>query len=200
MRTAPVGWALCAWLAVGLLIAACRGDGAETPTQSPSVTETPAPQETVAAFTLLSDAFDPGEAIPPRFTCDGENISPALFWSGAPQDTQSYALIVDDPDAPGGTFTHWVLFDLPADARTLEIGVETSERPSVGGAQGGNDAGGNGYTGPCPPSGPAHRYQFTLYALDQAVGLEPGASKQDVLDAIEGHILAEAEMVGTYGR
>jgi hypothetical protein len=107
---------------------------------------------------------------------------------------------MDDPDAQGGTFTHWVLFDLPADMRALATGVETSERPPVGGAQGGNDADGVGYTGPCPPPGDPHGYRFTLYALDGPLNLDPGARKQEVLSAMEGRVLAEAELVGMYGR
>jgi len=119
-----------------------------------------------------------------------------------PQGTDALTLIVDDPDAPGGTFTHWVLLDLPAGTRELPEGVETAPMPANGlaGAQGSNDGGGIGYTGPCPPSGPAHRYRFTLYALDVPVNLDPGAQKQEVLSAMEGHILAQAELAGTYGR
>lgn len=200
MTMAPVKWVLCGWLAVGLLMAAC-GDGDETPT----ATETPVAGQTPTIedggdFHLSSDAFGPNEEIPAIHTCDGENTSPALSWPDPPSGTQSFALIMDDPDAPGSVFTHWVFFDLPADTRVLGIGVETSERPSMGGTQGGNDAGSIGYTGPCPPSNGPHRYRFSLYALDELLELGPGASKQDVLDAMQGHILAEAQLVGSYGR
>ncbi len=199
MTKTAIKGSLCSWLVAGLLIAAC-GDGAETPTESPSVTETAADDGGVAALSVRSDAFGPDEAVPPRFTCDGEDTSPALSWSDAPQDTQSYVLIVDDPDAPGGVFTHWVAYNIPTGAGSLPEGVEKTERPQSGGLQGRNDFGDIGYGGPCPPSGPAHRYQFTLYALDGLLDLGPGASKEDVLDAVQGHVLAEAQLVGSYGR
>jgi len=179
------------------LFAACGG-GAKSPAKTPAAGDTPSPG--AAAFSLTSEAFGNGGTIPALYTCDGDNVSPPLSWSGAPSETKVFALIVDDPDAPGGTFTHWVLFDLPSETRELPEGVETSERPQVGGAQGGNDGDGTGYTGACPPEGPAHRYRFTLYALDGPVNLDPGAKKQEVLDAMEGHVLARAELVGTYGR
>ena len=194
--------ALGAWLT---LLAACGG-GTKSPAETPSPTGTPRAEATPTgedgAFRLSSDAFGQDEEIPARFTCDGDNLSPPLAWSGVPQGTDALALIVDDPDAPGGTFTHWVLLDLPAETRELPEGVETAPMPANGlaGAQGSNDGGGIGYTGPCPPSGPAHRYRFALYALDVPVNLDPGAQKQEVLSAMEGHILAKAELVGTYGR
>ena len=193
MKAATAVLALAASLA---LLAAC-GDGAKPPAKTPSAGQTPSAG---GNFRLSSAAFGPEEQIPVIHTCDGHNTSPPLAWDGAPAETQSFALIMDDPDAPGGTFTHWVLFDLPADTRALTTGVETSERPPVGGAQGSNDADGVGYTGPCPPPGDPHGYRFTLYALDGAVNLDPGARKQEVLSAMEGHILAEAELVGMYGR
>ena len=188
----PMKAALIAGFGVCLALLGACGDGAKPPA------ETPSPD--VATFSLTSEAFGDDEWIPARFTCDGENVSPPLAWEGAPAETTAYALIMDDPDAPGGTFTHWVLFDLPAETRGMPEGVETSERPLVGGVQGGNDADSIGYAGPCPPSGLPHRYRFTVYALDVPVSLDPGAKKQEVLDAMEGHILARAELVGTYGR
>ena len=201
MKAATAVLALAAWLA---LLAAC-GDGAKSPGETPPADgETPAAGQTPAgdggAFRLSSEAFKDGEEIPAAHTCDRhQGTSPPLAWTEPPAGTQSFALIMDDPDAPGGTFTHWVLFDLPAATRALEADVGTPEQPPVGGAQGGNDAGGVGYTGPCPPPGDPHGYQFRLYALDGPVNLDPGAKKQEVLDAIEGHILAEAELVGRYG-
>jgi Raf kinase inhibitor-like YbhB/YbcL family protein len=193
MKAATAVLPLAACLA---LLAAC-GDGAKSPAKTPSVAETPTAGDD---FRLSSEAFGPDEQIPVIHTCDGHNTSPPLAWPAPPDGTNAFALIMDDPDAPGGTFTHWVLIDLPPGSRTLTAGVEASERPPVGGAQGGNDADGIGYTGPCPPPGDPHGYRFTLYALDQAVGLEPGASKGELLAAMEGHVLAEAELVGTYGR
>jgi len=150
-------------------------------------------------FALTSDAFNEGQLIPARFTCDGDDSSPALSWSDPPDDTQSLALIMDDPDAPVGVFTHWVIYDIPADRRSLPGGVETVDRPSTGGVQGKNDFGRIGYGGPCPPSG-THHYRFQLYALDSLLNLSPGASKQQLLDAITGHILATDTLTGTYRR
>ena len=178
------------------LFAACGG-GAKSPAKTPAG-GTPSPG--VATFALTSEAFENEGTIPARYSCDGDNVSPPLTWTEPPQGTDALALIVDDPDAPGGEFTHWVLFDLPAETRALPEAVETSERPQVGGAQGGNDAGGTGYTGPCPPEGPAHRYRVTLYALEAPINLDPGAKKQEVLDIMDGDILARAELAGTYGR
>lgn len=151
------------------------------------------------AISLSSDVFSDGEAIPSRFTCDGEDVSPPLSWSGAPEQTQSFALSMDDPDAPVGVFTHWVLFNVPASAQGLPEGVPKSERLDTGGVQGRNDFGQTGYGGPCPPGG-THHYRFFLYALDAALDLDPGASKQQVLDVIQGHILGEAQLTGTYAR
>ena len=131
---------LCGLLAVGLLIAACGG-GNGTPTETPSVTETPVEEEGVMAFAIRSDAFDADQPIPTRFTCDGDDVSPALSWSDVPDGTQSLALIMDDPDAPRGVFTHWVLFNLPAGARSLPEGVAKTERPESGGIQGRTDFG-----------------------------------------------------------
>jgi len=152
------------------------------------------------AFSLNTDAFVPNEAIPSRYTCDGEDVSPALSWSDVPSATAAFALIVDDPDAPGRVFTHWALFNLPSSLQGLPEGVPTIELLENGGIQGKNDFGKIGYRGPCPPRGSPHRYRFFLYALDSPIDLEPGASKQQVLDRIQGHILAEAQITGTYQR
>ena len=187
--------ALGASLAAGLLLAACGGGG-----DAPPAADSAAEQEGVMTFSISSDAFGPDEAIPTRFTCDGQDTSPALAWGKVPDGTQSLALIVDDPDAPRGVFTHWVLYDLAAEAQGLPEGVAKAERPDSGGIQGSNDFGNIGYGGPCPPPGSPHRYRFVLYALDGVLGLEPGASKQQVLSAMEGRILGEARLVGTYER
>ncbi len=186
--------AVCAGLVLAVVLAAC-GDGVDIP----PARRTPL-EDTTMAISISSDAFGPNEPIPARFSCDGENLSPALSWGEAPEGTQSFALIVDDPDAPGGDFTHWVLFDLPVDADGLPEGVEAAERPEVGGVQGSNDFGNIGYGGPCPPPGGPHRYRFNLYALDGELGLEPGASKGLVVSAIQGRILAEGQLIGVYQR
>jgi Raf kinase inhibitor-like YbhB/YbcL family protein len=146
---------------------------------------------------LTSTAFAHEEPIPATFTCDGEDASPPLQWNDPPHGTRSYALIVDDPDAPVGTWVHWVLYDLPADVRALEQAVPPdAERPD-GSRHGKNSWGRLGYGGPCPPSG-THRYFTKLYALDTALDLDAGANAKQVLGALEGHILAEAQLMGTY--
>ena len=151
------------------------------------------------AFVLKSSAFPEGGSIPRQHTCDGENVSPALSWSGAPERARSFALIVDDPDAPRKTFVHWVVFDLPGHATSLPEGVSPRGSIAAGGAQGINDFGNVGYGGPCPPSG-THRYVFTLYALDEPLKLSGRMTKDDVLRAIEGHVLGQAQLVGRYSR
>lgn len=151
------------------------------------------------AFTLNSGSFNNGAVIPRDFTCDGSDASPALSWTGAPAGTKSFALIVDDPDAPGGIFTHWVIYDIPGNAATLPQGVLKTEDAS-GARQGRNSFGKIGYGGPCPPPGKPHRYFFRLYALSKPLSLKAGASKQDVERAMQGSVLGTAELMGTYGR
>jgi Raf kinase inhibitor-like YbhB/YbcL family protein len=149
---------------------------------------------------ISSAAFSAGETIPKKFTCDGPDVSPKLTWNEAPAKTQSFALIMDDPDAPVGTWVHWVLFDLPADTRELAEGVAKQEQLANGALQGRNDFGKIGYGGPCPPPGKPHRYFFKLYALDAKLNLKAGVTKADVERAMKGHILAQAELMGKYGR
>jgi Raf kinase inhibitor-like YbhB/YbcL family protein len=148
---------------------------------------------------LTSPAFLPDAAIPTPYTCQGQNISPALRWGEPPADTRSFVLIVDDPDAPGKPFTHWVLYDLPPDLRQLPESVPPNPILLMGGVHGKNDFDRYGYGGPCPPSG-THRYVFKLYALDTLLDLAPGVSKTEVIAAMKGHILAGAELVGRYGK
>jgi len=154
------------------------------------------------ALVLTSGAFTGGGAIPARHGCDGANLSPALAWSGAPAGTVAFALIVDDPDAPAGTWVHWVLFNLPGTLAALPEGVPGNERlPALGGAlQGRNDFHRVGYGGPCPPPGRAHHYYFRLYALNAALSLAAGASRQEVDRAMHGHVLTETTLMGTYAR
>jgi Raf kinase inhibitor-like YbhB/YbcL family protein len=152
------------------------------------------------SFQISASAFSPGEMIPKKFTCDGPDVSPKLTWNGPPTSTQSFAVIMDDPDAPVGTWVHWVLYDLPADARELDEGVAKQEQLPNGAHQGRNDFVKIGYGGPCPPPGKPHRYFFKLYALGAKLGLKAGATKADVERAMKGHILSHAELVGRYGR
>lgn len=150
------------------------------------------------ALTLTSPAFASEAPIPRQYTCDGEDKSPELRWSGAPSETQSFALIVHDPDAPRGDFTHWVLFNIPADVAEIPEGAA----PDAVGEPGTNDFGKEGYGGPCPPPGHGrHRYYFTLYSLDRGnLGLGRGARRADVEAAVQGHVLAQAQLMGTYER
>jgi Raf kinase inhibitor-like YbhB/YbcL family protein len=150
-------------------------------------------------FMLKSSAFESGSFIPRLHTCDGKDLSPELFWSGVPAKTGSLALIVDDPDAPRKAWVHWVLFDLPATTTGLPEGIRSDKSLEGGGVQGINDFGNLGYGGPCPPSG-THSYVFTLYALFQKLGLPSGSTRSDVATAMEGHILAQARLVGRYSR
>ena len=143
---------------------------------------------------LTSDAFANGQSIPSKYSCKGKNISPALGWTKPPAGTQSLALIMDDPDAPGGTWVHWVLFNIPASMRNLQEGL-----PASGMSVGKNSWGDMRYGGPCPPSG-THRYFFKLYALDTTINLLPGATKEQVLKEVDGHILAQGELVGTFSK
>lgn len=152
------------------------------------------------ALQMASAAFSAGEMIPKKFTCDGPDVSPELTWNNPPPKTQSFTLIMDDPDAPVGTWVHWVLFDLPAETRELAEGVAKQEQLSNGARQGRNDFGKVGYGGPCPPGGKPHRYFFKLYALDAKLGLKAGASKADVEKSMKGHIVGQAELIGKYGR
>lgn len=149
---------------------------------------------------LSSGAFQPEDMIPVKHTCDGPDVSPALQWTPPPEGTISLALICDDPDAPAGTWVHWVLYGLSPETTSLPEGVP-QERIVLGSArQGRNDFRRIGYGGPCPPRGAPHRYFFTLYALDIPTDLEPGLTKRDILKVIEGHILAQGQLMGTYKR
>lgn len=149
---------------------------------------------------LTSTAFAEGQSIPAKYTCDGEDASPPLQWSGAPTGVKSFALIADDPDAPVGTWVHWVLFDVPATATELPEAMPKTQYVPGGAKQGLNDFKHLGYGGPCPPAGKPHRYFFKLYALDGVLDLKPGASKKEVERAIEKHTLAQGQLMGIYKR
>ncbi len=172
----------------GLFFVACsnqsHADRSETP---------------MSTMNLESSAFSDNGLIPSKYTCDRENISPPLSWDNPPSGTKSFALIVDDPDAPMRTFVHWVLYNLPPETRQLPEAMLTQSQGSPIGIQGKNDFGKLGYGGPCPPSG-THRYFFKLYALDQELVLQSGATKAQLLKAMEGHILATTELIGRYSR
>ncbi len=148
---------------------------------------------------IISPAFEPGGMIPVKYTCDGQDISPPLKWGDVPDGTASIALICDDPDAPMGTWVHWVIFDLPPDTRGLPENIPAEENLDMGGTHGTNDFRRPGYGGPCPPGG-THRYYFKVYALDKKMDIQAGSTKAQLLKAMEGHILAEGELMGQYKR
>jgi hypothetical protein len=153
----------------------------------------------IMALKITSSAFTEGGMIPKQHTCDGADISPALSWTGVPESTKSLALICDDPDAPMGTWVHWVLFNIPPGEPGLSAKIPSSANLSNGAKHGTNDFRRLGYGGPCPPGG-THRYYFKLYALDTALALDSGATKSKVEEAMQGHILAEGQLMGKYQR
>ena len=196
-----------AFLLLLLLLSACAAP-TRTATPPPAIAEPatfalnptePAelPTEANRPLQLTSDAFTNGQSIPAKYSCLGKNTSPALAWTEPPAGTQTLALIVDDPDAPGRTWTHWVLFNLPPDTRALPEDYSAPEGSGI--LTGKNSSGMNRYEGPCPPSG-THRYYFRLYALDIALSLAPGATKAQLLKEMEGHILQQAELMGTFSQ
>lgn len=149
---------------------------------------------------LTSAAFEDGKSIPAKYTCDAENLSPPLEWSNVPEGTRSFVLICDDPDAPRGTWVHWVLFDIPAEVTSLEEGVRKIAALPGFGTHGVNDFGALGYGGPCPPPGGPHRYFFKLYALDAKLELKAAVTKKVVLRAMKDHVLGEGRLMGKYKR
>ena len=193
---------MAAAAAVTLLIAcSAPPDATEPNAPAPEKPEERATQgEEAMAMEITSPAFQQGAHMPKRHTREGDDLSPALEWTNAPAGTQSFALICDDPDAPVGTWVHWVIWNIPADATALPEGIPADEALADGATQGANDFREIGYGGPMPPPGKAHRYYFKLYALDLKLDLAPGAAKKALLDAMEGHILAEAEVMGLYKR
>lgn len=148
---------------------------------------------------IASAAFKDGEEIPEKYTCDGEDVSPPLEWTAVPEQTKTLAIICDDPDAPMGTWVHWVVFNIPGNTAQLSEGVPPERELDVGAIQGMNDFKKIGYGGPCPPSG-IHRYFFKIYALDAELDLPAGAAKDHVMISMEGHVLEEAHLMGTYRR
>jgi Raf kinase inhibitor-like YbhB/YbcL family protein len=188
------------------VISGCVAEEKEKTTVTPSSTSTPAAIEkntkevtTMQNISISSEAFQAGGVIPKEYTCDGSDVSPALSWRGIPENAKSIALIMDDPDAPGGTFVHWVLFNIPPGMTKLPRGVPENRTLNDGSSQGITDFGRIGYGGPCPPGG-THRYYFRLYALDTMLNLQPGASRKQLDDAMRGHILAQGELMGNYKR
>lgn len=150
-------------------------------------------------LSIASPAFKNGSAIPTVYTCKGKDTSPALSWNDPPSNTKSFALIMDDPDAPGGTWIHWVIYNIPASARGLQAATSNQAQLADGSLNGVNSWGKLGYGGPCPPSG-THRYFFKFYALDMMLDLSSGANKEQLLSAMQKHILAQGELMGTFSK
>lgn len=151
------------------------------------------------SLSLRSEVFKAGEVIPRKYTCDGADVSPSLSWGGVPREAQELVLICEDPDAPAGLWTHWLLYGLSPETVNVTEGIPKKDAVS-GARQGKNTFGKVGYGGPCPPRGSTHRYFFKLYAVDRALDLKPGADRETVTKAIEGHVLAQGELMGRYGR
>ena len=153
------------------------------------------------SFVLTSTAFTNNSNIPAKFSCDGQNISPPLQWEGAPSNTLSFALVLHDPDAPlSGGFTHWVIYDIPSGVKSLDENLPKTALLANGATQGNNGSNALGYTGPCPPAGKAHHYNFTLYALDIVFNLRSGISQNQLETTMKGHILAQTRLTGLYQR
>jgi len=189
------GFAVLSFAVLSLFFISCAS-------QPQPVAQQPAadkPKESEGVVKLTSTAFKEGQPIPATYTCKGVNISPPLEWSGVPKSAKTLAIIADDPDAPSGTWVHWVLYNLPADNIGLVENVPVTESLKAGGFQGKNDFGKIGYGGPCPPSG-THRYFFKIYALDAELPLKAGATKAEVEKAMEGHVVSQGQLMGTYGR
>jgi Raf kinase inhibitor-like YbhB/YbcL family protein len=193
-------WPLFTGLILLLTVVGCNQPASPENNQQPAE-EQVSPAGGDLSFTITSTAFADGTNIPVKYSCNGQNISPPLNWSGIPAGTASLALIMDDPDA---VYTHWVVFNLPPDEGGLPEAVPKDEELANGALQGKLGSGGigypTGYFGPCPPKGSAHHYRFTLYALDNTLDVSAGASKDQVLQAMEGHILGQTQLVGIYQR
>jgi Raf kinase inhibitor-like YbhB/YbcL family protein len=156
-------------------------------------------KQTADTLQLSSASFQADAAIPAKYTCDGEDVSPALLWNDPPPATRSFALVMDDPDAPNGTVVHWLVYGIPADTHGLQEGVPRDKKLRDGTLQGRNSHGKIGYSGPCPPHGAVHHYFFKLYALDDMTKLKPMATKPDLEQAMKGHILGKAQLIGKFG-
>ncbi len=186
-------WKLCLWCCVLVLCCSCQRDQ-RAGHDDAAGQQAGAEKRTIK---LSSGAFAEGGLIPAAYTCVGRNVSPPLAWAGVPAETKTLALVVDDPDAPRGPWVHWVVYNLPAATKELSAGVQALSELADGGRQGKNDFGQIGYGGPCPPDG-THRYYFKLYALNTTLNLPAGATKQELLKAMYGHILDEGQLMGRY--
>jgi Raf kinase inhibitor-like YbhB/YbcL family protein len=180
-------------LLLAAVLAGCAAGAHEVEEEAMGLEDLPMP------IIITSSAFKDGATIPRKFTCDGADVSPPLAWSGLPAGAQSLALIMDDPDAPGGDWVHWLLYDLPAGAGGLMEDIGQSGAEPGGGVQGNNSWRRSDYGGPCPPSG-THRYFFSLFALDTRLNLGPGLTRLQVEQAMEGHVMGQGQLMGRYSR
>lgn len=178
-----------------VIILSCKKKNTGVTTEKQNLNEERSKTEMI----ITSSAFKEGEMIPSEYSCDGKNVSPQFSWSGAPENTKSFALISDDPDAPSGDWVHWVIFNIPGSVTELSENIPRDKILDNGTKQGSNDFGKIGYGGPCPPGG-THRYYFKLYALDVYLDKDAGITKKGLLDAMEGHILKESKLTGKYKR
>lgn len=181
-------------LLAATIVAGCFKQQKASPEVAPP--QTPSPGN---VFKLTSNAFTEDQPIPRQYTCDGVNVSPGLEWTGVPKTAMTVAIIADDPDAPSGTFTHWLLYNLPSETMGMVENLPATGNLKAGGQQGENDFQKIGYGGPCPPSG-THRYFFKIYALDDELPLKAGAKRAEVEKAMEGHIVGQSQLMGTYKR
>ena len=191
---------LCFIALILFAFSSCRNQNSPAPQNTAQPTPPAAPNISPALkaeIKLTSAAFADNGMMPPKYTCDGDNVSPPLKWEGVPEKAKTLALIADDPDAPSGTWTHWVLFNLSASAKELAENIPPEKQPASVATHGTNDFKKIGYGGPCPPSG-THRYFFKIYALDAELALDAGATKDELLKAMDGHVLAEGQLVGKY--
>jgi Raf kinase inhibitor-like YbhB/YbcL family protein len=190
----------CLILALSLVIAVAPGQNVdESDREKPANIETAA-EGKPSTIELWSSAFENDSLIPGKYTCDGKNVSPALSWSGVPEGAISLALICDDPDAPMGTWVHWILYGIPPGLDSLPEGVPARDTVLQGMRQGMTSFRSVGYRGPCPPEGGPHRYYFKLYALDTPVDMGSGKTKEDLLAVMEEHIIAQGQLMGRYQR
>ncbi len=191
-------WKICLWCSALLLCVGCQRGQQGGGNANGVGGDAGAGGAEKMSIKLTSSAFEEGGAIPVQYACTGQNQSPPLAWTGVPAEVKSLALILDDPDVPINPFVHWVAYDLPATTTQLPAGVPTQGDLPGGGRQGRNGLLKIGYTGPCPPPGPAHRYNFKLYALNTTLNLPAGASKQELLKAMYGHIIDQGQLMGRY--
>jgi Raf kinase inhibitor-like YbhB/YbcL family protein len=187
------GGALVMAVAAGAMLFACGGN-------TSAARNAGLRKGAAMGFAIESPAWSAGETIPVKYTCDGADVSPPLEWKSAPVGTRSFGLVTEDPDAPGGLFTHWIIYNLPPNITSLAENQARQKELANGASQGRNSFGNIGFGGPCPPPGPAHRYFFRLYALNAKLDLTPGASRKEFDGAMAGHILAQTDYLGRYGR